>query len=189
MINTKFDDAKFFLEMSNVVKYAEGYLEGVQLGKNQMLEKMGTTIKAILEEFIDTNARMDPRSLHHVYEWYQVGSPAARLFDINCVVSNGGLTFDSTFSQSRSIANGATTPFYDKATIMEKGIPITLIPKNASALRFEDNGQEVFTKGPVQIDSPGGQDVQGSFGDIMDVFFQRYLKQSYLVAFRNTCRF
>lgn len=182
MINTKFDDAKFFLEMNNIVKYAEGYLEGVQLGKAEMLQKLGKNIKTILEEFIDTNARIDPRSLHHVYEWYQVGSPAARLFDIDCAVTNGGLTFSSTFSQSRSIANGATTPFYDKAKIMEQGIPITLIPKKAKALRFEDNGEEIFTKGPVQITNPGGQDVQGSFNDIMNIFFERYLRQSYLVA-------
>ncbi len=181
MISTKFDDNKFFLEMSNIVKYAEGYVEGIQLGKPQLLEKMGTTIKGLLEEFVDTNARIDPRRLHHVYEWYQVGSPAARLFDIDYAVTNGGLTFGSTFSQSRSLANGATVPFYDKAKIMESGVPITLIPKQAKALRFEENGEEIFSKGPITINNPGGQDVQGSFNDIIDLFFERYLSQSYLI--------
>jgi hypothetical protein len=64
---------------------------------------------------------------------------------------------------------------------MEEGTPITLIPKQAKALRFEDNGETIFTKGPVQIDNPGGQDVQGSFNDIIDTFFERYFRQSYLL--------
>lgn len=166
--------------MKNVINYGEGYLEGIQLGKTEMLNRMGKTIKNLLEEFIDVNAKIDPTRLHHVYEWYHVGSPQSRLFDISYVANNGGLTFGSTFTQSRSIANGSTTPFYDKASIMENGIPITLIPKRAKALAFEDNGEMVFTKGPVDISNPGGQDVQGSFSDIMNIFFERYLSQSYL---------
>lgn len=180
MITSKFNDNTFFKEMNNVIKYAEGYLEGVQLGKPGMLSKMGLTIKTIMEEYIDTNARVDPASLHHVYEWYRTGSPEARLFDISYTVYAGGLTLKSTFSQSRSLANGATTPFYDKATIMEKGVPITIKPKRANVLVFDDNGETIFTKGPVTVDNPGGEAVEGSFQDIVDSFFSRYFAQSYL---------
>lgn len=181
MIRAGFDDAKFFAEMSNVVKYAEGYLEGAELGKPQMLLKVGRTMKEILEEFIDTSARIDPATLHHVYEWYQSGSPSARLFDIDYSVTKGGLSFGYTFSQSRSLANGSNVPFYNKASIMESGIPVTIKPVYAKALAFEDNGETVFTKGPVTIDSPGGPDVQGSFAEIFNDFFSKYLTQSYLV--------
>jgi hypothetical protein len=181
MIGAKFDDAKFFSELSNIVQYAEGYLDGAQLGKTQMLSKIGKTMKEILEEFIDVNARIDPSSLHHVYEWYQSGSPAARLFDIDYSVTKGGLSFGYTFSQSRSIANGSHTPFYDKASIMENGIPVTIKPVSAKVLAFDNNGETIFTKGPITIDNPGGDNVQGSFAEIFDDFFSKYLTQSYLV--------
>lgn len=182
MINSSFNDAKFFKDMSNIVQYAEGYIEGIQLGKPTMLSKMGKTIKQLIEEYVDANARVNPQSLHHVYEWYQSGSPAARLFDISCTVYGGGLSFKSTFSQSRTVSNGSSVPFYNKASIMESGIPITITPKKSTVLVFDDNGETVFTKGPVSIENPGGSSVQGSFQRVIDSFFQNYLSQSYLAS-------
>lgn len=182
MILAKFDDTAFFREMSNVVNYAQGYLEGVKAGKPGMLGKMGRTIKQLLEEYIDANARVNPQELHHVYEWYKAGSPEARLFDISSTVYGGGLTIKSTFSQSRSIANGSIEPFYDKASIMEKGIPVVIKPKRSNVLVFDDNGETIFTKGPITIDSPGGDYVEGSFENIVNSFFTRYFSQSYLTA-------
>lgn len=181
MINAKFEDSKFFLEMTNIVRYAEGFLEGVQAGKPTMLAKAGLSIKNLAEEYIDTMARVDPQSLHHVYEWYQTGSPNARLFNIDYSITNGGLSFNTTFSQSRSVANGASTPFYDKAYIMENGIPITIAPKSSDVLVFEDaNGETVFTKSPININNPGGDNVQGSMEETLKTFFTTYLSQSYL---------
>lgn len=180
MIVTKFNDTTFLKEMNNVVKYAEGYLEGLQMGKPEMLRAMGKTTKALLEEYIDANARVNPQELHHVYEWYRTGSPEARLFDITTTVYNGGLTFKSTFSQSRSLSRGSTEPFYNKASIMESGIPITIRPKKANVLVFDDNGETIFSKGPITIDQPGGDYVQGSFANIVNSFFTRYFTQSYL---------
>ncbi len=181
MITTKFNDAQFFKDMSNLVQYAEGYLDGVQSGKPGMLKKMGITMKELLEEYVDANARVDPQSLHHVYEWYRTGSPEARLFNITATVYAGGLTMKSTFSQSRSVANGATEPFYNKASIMEAGIPITIKPVRSNVLVFDDNGKTIFSRGPITIDNPGGEDAQGSFANIVNTFFTRYLSQSYLL--------
>lgn len=181
MILTNFDDASFFEQMSNIVKYAEGYLEGVQLGKQSLLSKMGKTIKEILDEYIDTSARVDPSKLHHVYEWYQTGSPNARLFNITYEISNGGLTFGSTFTQSRSFSNGSMTPFYDKAYIMENGISVIIKPsRSGGVLAFEDNGETIFTKSPIKVNAPGGRNVQGSFAETINQFFERYFTQSYL---------
>ncbi len=182
MITTKFNDATFFKEMSNVVKYAEGFLEGAQAGKPQLLQKMGRTIKEVVKEFIDSQARVDPQRLHHVYEWYQSGQPTARLFDIDYAVTGAGLTFSSTFSQSKSLARGSDVPFYDKAYIMENGIPVTIKPRTAKALAFTDAGEQVFVKGEIEIQNPGGSEVAGSFQEVMDIFFSKYLTQSYLVA-------
>jgi hypothetical protein len=180
MISANFNDASFFIEMSNVVKYAEGYLEGIHAGKPALLSKMGKTIKEVAKEFVDSMARTDPASLHHVYEWYQTGSPAARLFDIDYNVTSGGLSFNTTLSQSRSFSDGSTVPFYNKAYIMENGIPITIIPKKAGVLVFDDNGETVFTKSPIHVNAPGGKQVQGSLEETLNTFFDTYLTQSYL---------
>lgn len=181
MISADFQDSNFFREMTNVIKYAEGYLEGVQAGKPALLSKMGRTIKELAKEFVDSMARIDPASLHHVYEWYQTGSPAARLFDIDYTVVNGGLSFDTTLSQSRSFANGSTVPFYNKAYIMENGIPVTIHPKQSGVLAFDDNGETVFTKSPIYVNAPGGKQVQGSLQDTLATFFNTYLTQAYLI--------
>jgi hypothetical protein len=133
-----------------------------------------------MKEFIDSNARVNPEMLHHIYEWNQTGSPSARLYDISYTTSNLGLSFRSSFSQSTSIKNGSRTPFYDKARIMEEGIPVTIRPRIAQTLAFEDNGETVFTKGPVRVDNPGGAEVEGGFERVFDMFFNRYFSQAFL---------
>lgn len=177
IVNTK----DFKRDMDNIVKYSMGFLEGAKTGKRIFLDRLGANTSEILKDFIDTNAKLNPQMLHHVYEWYQVGSPAARLYDINYTVTAAGLSMGSTFRQSTIVKNGSSTPFYNKATIMEKGIPVTIKPKNAKVLAFTDeNGQEVFTKGPVRVQDPGGPLVQGSFQRVFDSFFQVYFSQSFL---------
>lgn len=166
--------------MTNITEYAMGFLEGAQKGKQIMLNNLGLELKDLIGEFIDSNARLDPQSLHHVYEWYQTGSMDARLFDINYTVSAGTLRMNSSFSQSSTMSNTSNVPFYDKARIMESGIPITIKPKNASMLVFEDGGETVFTRNPVTVPSPGGDSTSGSFERVFKSFFQTYSSQSIL---------
>lgn len=118
--------------------------------------------------------------LHHVYEWNMTGSPAARLFDVDYTVSNLGLSIKSSFSQSKSIKNGSKVPFYDKARMMENGVSITIRPKTSQVLRFDINGEEIFTKGPVKVENPGGSQVQGSYEKVFDTFFSTYFTQAFL---------
>lgn len=173
------DDTAFIKQMNNLVAYANGFLEGVQLGKKDMMKNLGAEIKAMLEQYIDANARMDPQALHHVYEWYQVGQPAGRLFEIDYIVTNAGLSMQSTFSQSKSIKDGSKVPFYNKATIMENGSPVTIKPKNSSVLAFDVDGKTVFTSKPVYVSKPGGE-VQGQFNETFREFFNVYLSQTFL---------
>lgn len=179
MIATSFYDKKFGKELDNIVQYSMGFLDGVLLGKNQMLKNLGHPIIEMLKQYIDSQARVDPQLLHHVYEWNEVGNPDARLYDIEYVVSGLGLSFKSSFSQSKSIKDGSNVPFYDKAKIMEDGIPVTIKPKN-KVLVFEDNGESVFTSKPVTIENPGGDQVEGSFQRVFDSFFNNYFSQSFL---------
>lgn len=173
------DTKSFAKDMSNIIDYSIGFLDGIQSGKRKFLENLGRDSIDLIKEFIDSNARVNPAMLHHVYEWNQTGSPSARLFDIDYTVSNLGLSFKSTFSQSRSIKDGSKVPFYDKARIMEAGIPVTITPKKSGVLVFDDNGEEVFTKNPVYVESPGGDAVAGSFESTFNQFF-KYFSQAFI---------
>jgi hypothetical protein len=168
--------------MENIMKYSTGFLDGIALGKNKFLENVGRETIEMMKDYIDVNARLSPGALHHMYEWNQVGSPAARLFNLDYTVSGVGLSISSTFSQSRSVKAGSRVPFYNKASIMEKGVPVTISPKKNGVLVFNDNGETVFTKSPVTIKDPGGKEVQGSYERVFDSFFNNYFKQSFLKA-------
>lgn len=169
-------------KLNNITNYSIGFLDGAQKGKSVMLKNLGASTITVLKEYIDAEARSNPKALHHIYEWYQTGSPSARLYDFNYTVSGIGLSFKSSFKQSSSLANGSNIPFYNKAKIMEEGIPVRISPKKSDVLAFEIDGQTVFTKNSVEVDTPGGQFVQGSFEKIADEFFNIYFRQSFLRA-------
>ena len=177
-----FDSAKFAKEMDNLMKYSIGYLEGIQAGKQVMLRNLGMSIKEVLESYVDANARANPELLHHVYEWSMTGSPSARLFDIRFTVSNLGLSFMSEFSQSTSIKEGSRVPFAEKAKVMESGASVIITPRASQVLAFEDDGQTVFTRSPVRVDSPGGSQTTKGFEKTFDSFFNQYFTQSFLRA-------
>jgi hypothetical protein len=180
MIGVRFNSTDFAKTFKDITDFSEGFLHGAKLAKTELLEQIGKATREMLQDFIDSNARINPDMLHHVYEWYLTGSPNARLFDIKYSSSRGGLSIDATFSQSKSVKYGSKKPFYNKAVVMEKGIAITIVPRNAKVLAFEENGQTVFTKGPVVVENPGGAQVAGSFQKVFDQFFNSYYSQSFM---------
>lgn len=180
MISITLNQNKLTSDLINIVQYSLGFIDGVNKGKRLFLNNVGMLTKEILEQFIDSNARSNPEMLHHVYEWYKTGSPDARLFDLNYTVSNVGLSFYSNFRQSKSIKSGSRTPFYNKASIIENGMSVTIRPVQAQALVFEDGGETVFTKKPVKVNNPGGSQAQGGFEKTMNTFFSRYFTQAFL---------
>lgn len=177
-----FNQSKFNKEMKNILDYSLGFVEGVQKAKPVFLQNIGKLAIDMAKEFVDVNARMNPQMLHHVYEWSQTGSPGARLFDLDYSVSGGGLSFSYTFRQSLSVKQGSNTPFYNKAEIMESGIPVSIKPKKAKALSFDINGEQIFTKNEVRVENPGGEYTQGSFEKTMEIFLNQYFTQSFLKA-------
>jgi len=195
MIKVKIDHKQFKKDMDNLSEYAVGFLEGVQRGRVQLLKEVGERAKDILYEYIDSSARVNPSSLQHVYEWYQTGSPEARLFDLQYKAVAGSLSMNATFTQSRSVKNGSNTPFYNKASVMERGISVTIRPRIAQALRFVDQGEEVFTKNPIDVANPGGSAAVGGFDKVFSEFFERYFTQSFMetsglaARLRNTSAF
>ena len=171
---------KFMKDMNNVLGYSSGFLDGVQQGKTTFFKSLGAGLSEIFKQYVDSNARVNPQLLHHIYEWNQIGSPNARLFDIDYVVTGKGLSFNSTFRQSDSIKNGSRVPFYDKARVMEEGLSVTIVPKQR-VLAFEQNGETVFTTKPVVVDNPGGQ-TAGEYEKVFREFFGRYFTQAFLVS-------
>ena len=180
MISVKLNQGKLIKDLNNIVSYSQGFLEGMQKGKRVFLGNLGEGVKNILELFIDSTARSNPDSLHHVYEWYKTGSPDARLYDIKYTVSGLGLSFYSSFRQSSTIKDGSSVPFYNKAKIMEDGIPVTIAPKKAGVLVFEQGSETVFTKNPVKVNNPGGPAAKNGFENTFNMFFGRYFTQAFL---------
>lgn len=172
----------FRKQMNNLMDYSFGFLEGVQAGKKIFLDNIGKSTIFALSKYIDMEARNNESALHHVYEWYQTGSPEARLFDITYIVNGSGLSFNSSFKQSRTVKQGSNTVFYNKAFIMENGIPVKIKPKKSGVLAFEDGGETIFTKKEVTVRNPGGAQVAGSFERVFDEFFQVYFTQAFLRA-------
>jgi hypothetical protein len=173
---------QFQAQMNNIVQYSLGFLDGVKKGKTLFLKNLGQGTIQAMAAYVDVSAKGNPNALHHVYEWYQTGSPSARLFDIDYTVSNAGLTFNSKFRQSRTLKEDSNTPFYNKASIMENGVPVVISPKKSSVLVFEQGGKTIFTKNSVTVRNPGGDYVEGSFEKTIDEFILKYFKQSFLRA-------
>ena len=166
--------------IGNAIDYSVGFLDGAQKGKSIFLKNLGHSLIGVLKDYVDVEARSNPQALHHIYEWYQVGSPKARLYDFTYTVSNVGLSFKSNFKQSKSLSSGSSVPFENKAKIMEDGTPVTISPVRSEVLAFEIDGQTVFTKKDIEVQNPGGTQVQGSFEKVADEFFRVYFKQSLL---------
>lgn len=179
-MKTVFDSKAFKKDMNNIMDYSIGFLEGVHRGKSQFLHSVGIETIELLKEFIDSSARVNPEVLHHVYEWSQIGSPSGRLYDLDYTVSGLGLSIKSSFKQSTIIKAGSNVPFYNKATIIENGIPVVIRPKKAKALRFEQDGEEIFSKSPITVENPGGTAAEKGFEKTFDIFFNRYFTQAFL---------
>jgi len=167
-------------KLLNITQYSFGFLDGIDGGKTIFLEKFGEGVIKVLQLYIDSQARSNPQSLHHVYEWYKTGSPSARLFDITQSVNRAGVSFSVSFTQSTTLSNDSNEPFYDKARVMEQGKTLRIAPKNGTTLSFNVDGEQIFTKNEVTVENPGGDYVEGSFKDVMDEFFSSYFTQSFL---------
>lgn len=172
----------FEKQLDNLVDYSLGFLDGAESGKKIFLDQLGRGTVEALKLYIDAMARSNPQSLHHVYEWSKTGNKNERLFDVKYRINNVGISIDSNFKQSRSIQNGSYEPFYNKAKIMEDGVPVIIKPKGNNALVFQDNGVTVYTKKTIVNQFPGGREVSGSYEKTFDNFITRYFAQSFLTA-------
>lgn len=182
MINIKFDSKNFNKVLNNSVQYSRGFLDGIELNRLQFNRILGGYTAEALGEYIDSKARMNPNSLHHVYEWNEVGNKGSRLFKIGVTANKNQIYFTTSFLQSKSTSTTSSEPFYNKAEIMEEGLSIIVRPRDSDYLVFEDDGELVFTSNPIFISNPGGPEVSGSFSEVIDEFFNYYFTNSILYS-------
>jgi hypothetical protein len=138
---------------------------------------------------IDKFSGMNPKVMHHVYEWGKVGSPRGRLFVMSRMkITNGSYLIQSTFTKSKVpspvdpelLMPGKTGKyvyprniFKNKAEVMEKGLSI-----NYQAKRFQPfvgiNGMQFIRPGQrVYIQNPGGKYTKGSFESFMTAWYSK----------------
>jgi len=149
--------------------------------KNKFKEVIFNQIEKDFGEFIDSQARIKPKSLHHVYEWNKAGDPGSRLFKLN-KFNTEGLSFSMTyeFLPSKSFASAEGNRrhvFVNKASVMEAGMPLKIAPRHSKRLVFETNGYTVFMPegASVMVRRPGGAGVKNSFMMTYSRFFKSNL--------------
>ena len=188
MVIIKFDTIDFNKTMNNVIDYSNGFLDGIEMEKIDFNRFLGGYTVAALEKYIDSRSRMNPLTLHHVYEPGRVGDEGARLFSFNVISNKNNINITGKFLPSKGTPLNGGTPFINKAEIMENDISITITPRRSSLLAFEDGGELIFTRNSITIDHPGGDGVAGSFGETVDNFFNNYFKVSILKSIMNNLK-
>ncbi len=184
MISSKINSKKAMKVLSNLVQYSDGFIKEAKAQEATVTKRLAKTSVNGFYEYLDQLARVNPGMLHHVYEWGRVGDSNSRLFDLKIKISKNNAMITSDFLPSEIPSDTSNEPFYNKATIMEEGIPVVIQEVEAQALFFEIDGVEYFRTGPIIIENPGGPEVRGSFVQQFEEFYNTYLDDVYLKAIR-----
>lgn len=182
MIGVRLDAKDLVSTLKNAVGYSNGFLSELQRQEPRLTEKVGKLSIDAFYDYLDGLARSHPGMLHHVYEWGQVGDPFGRLYELELSLAKSNAKITATFLESDSPSSESGQIFYDKASIMEEGIPVVVNGKDAQALFFEIDGEEFFRHGPIYIANPGGSATRGSFVRAFNEFYMNYFSQVYLNA-------
>jgi hypothetical protein len=183
-MRASFNVKKLSKTVTGVVDYSLGFVDGAKLNERKLSDGVAELSIDAFYDYMDGLARSHPGMLHHVYEWGQVGSPAARLFQLKKEFSARNVAISAEFLQSTSISETSNEPFYNKAEIMEEGIPVVINEVNAKALFFTIEGQEFFRVGPIVIANPGGSATRGSFVNAFNEFYGIYFEEVFLRSIR-----
>ena len=171
----------FNKKIMNAAQYGTGYIQETQKSEHKLARKVGHTSIEAFYDFLDAMASMHPDMLHHVYVWGQVGNQGAKLYELRMTdAGTRSVTIKNEFLPSSSISDQHSTPFVNKAEVMELGLPVVIEQVNADALFFTQDGQEFFRMGPIVIENPGGPAVRGSFLKFFETFYNDYLMDVFL---------
>lgn len=169
------DTSDFVRSIKNVAGYTDGFVTATIEERLMFNIKLGTIIVSMLYAYIDSKAKLEPESLHHVYEPQMLGDPDGRLFELGMEATAAGIVITGGFLRSAVSADERFDPFYERARIMESGISISIEPQDGGVLSFMDDGELVTISTGVFVEHPGGPEVEGSFGRAVDTFLSTYL--------------
>jgi hypothetical protein len=138
----------------------------------------------------DRHAVQNPKKMHHVYEWKGLGNPKARLFVIERIsVLGGNLIVESSFLPSKMpvpidpellVPGGSgryvnkRNIFKNKASVMEKGLPITYTASSMMAFAGREGNMFLRPGSIVNIKNPGGIATKNSFTSFMFEWYQTH---------------
>lgn len=142
---------------------------------NPVLTYAHSAMSKKFDAYMSLVAPTTPNQFHHVYDWGHIGAPQYQLW--RNVLKGRGANRYASFEFRASVLpvpvpenENAKKPFKKthrfiyKAMIMEYNINVTIRPKTAKMLAFpNEEGDIVFTKGPVQVTNPGGTSTSGAF--------------------------
>lgn len=166
--------------INNVTQYGYGFIDTIDKEKTMFNATIAATAVEILSAYIDSKAKLDPSSLHHVYEPGMAGDAAGRLFEFSTHIYADTITINGTFLESSVEPLTGGEPFRQRAPIMEAGASIRIEPVNGEILAFMDEDELVIISSGVTVEHPGGIDVAQSFGDTVYEFFNTYLTKGAL---------
>jgi len=181
MIRLEVDSQALVSDLDNVLSSIQ------EIQKPSVLNEIAKGVFSITSERfllgVDSYARSNPKKMHHVYEWGQIGNPSGRLFVIERgAIVSGNLSINSRFLPSKlpvPINPELLTPgktgktvtrrsiFRDKATVMEQGLAVSFTAQRVLAFAGS-NGLVFIAPGKtINILDPGGKQVKNAFAEYM----------------------
>lgn len=187
--------------MENVLNYELSVTQqGFGKRKMQIFYKEAfSSIEDNFGRYVDTQAMAMPGTLHHVYEWNQIGKK--RLWQLIKVGSgDSGFNITAGFWKSKVKApidpilkvpgkNGRIVTksrvFYNKAEVMESGVAVTMRARGKSRMAYPTSRTKSgigFTHGPLRVEHPGGKGTTFGFQKTMFRYFGTGLATRHLKA-------
>jgi len=179
---------KLEVDTKQLVEALDDLTVGLQeLTKPKVLDQISRAVFTITgERFVvdvDNYARLNPKKMHHVYEWGKIGDKNARLFVLErASVLDGTLLITTNFLKSKmpvpinpALLNPGKTGrvvskssiFANKAEVMEAGNPVSFQAKRV--LAFMGNNGIAFIAPGTQINilHPGGIQTRNAFAEYL----------------------
>jgi len=179
---------KLEIDTKQLVQGLDDLVTGIdQLVKPKALEQISRAVFSITgERFmvdIDNYSRANPKKMHHVYEWGQIGEKTARLFVLERTsVLDGSLLITTNFLQSKMpvpinpelLRPGKTGKvvtarniFANKAQVMEQGNPVSFQAKRILAMTSGNGIAFVAPGTQINILHPGGIQTRNAFAEYL----------------------
>jgi hypothetical protein len=179
---------KLEVNTKDLLSSLDGVVAGLQSMKQEsVLNSISKAVFSITSErfvlAVDGYARANPKKMHHVYEWGMIGSEQGRLFVLErSLIAGGSLVINSNFLKSKMpvpvneelLMPGATGKFVtrrsifaDKATVMEKGDPVSFTAERILAFVGETGLVFIRPGTTVNILNPGGMGTKNAFAEYM----------------------